>query len=180
MHAYEAARAYIGVPFVHQGRSTRGLDCIGLVERALLDAGMEHYRLPANWLDYGRDPHRGLLEQRMAEVFGAPVADMQPGDVVAIKYAGPIRHVGLIGEAEAGGVRYLTLIHTDSHLGRVTEHRIDDRWARRIALVFRPRSAASIAVSSVIGFFSGGPAGQHLGFMHSPVVGGYCDPENIP
>lgn len=142
------------------------------MERALLDAGMEHYRLPANWLDYGRDPHAGLLEQRMADVFGAPVADMRPGDVVAIKYAGPIRHVGLIGEAEVGGVRYLTLIHTDSHLGRVTEHRIDDRWARRIALVFRPAPRAP--------FFIGGSADEPAGFLDSPIVGGYCDPEKIP
>ncbi|MFC0677532.1 NlpC/P60 family protein [Lysobacter korlensis] len=129
----------MGVPFVHQGRTRRGLDCIGLLELALHDAGMGHYAAhPANRTDYGRDPHRGLLEQRLREIFGEPVADMRPGDVVALRYAGPIRHVGLIGDHQHG----LSLIHTDSHLGRVTEHRIDDRWATRIALVFRPEVSA--------------------------------------
>lgn len=111
------------------------------MERALLDAGLAQYRLPATWLDYGRNPHQGLLEQRMAEVFGAPVSDMRPDDVVALKYAGPIRHVGVIGEFDYGEGPVLTLIHTDSHLGRVTEHRIDAKWRARIALVFRPEAS---------------------------------------
>lgn len=150
MDAVEAARAYLGVPFVHQGRTRRGLDCIGLVALALIDAGMGHYALhPANRTDYGRDPHEGLLERRLRDIFGEPVATAppgqpidlcacRPGDVAALAYAGPIRHVGLIAEHPHG----LSLIHTDSHLGRVTEHRIDDRWARRVALVFRPETSA--------------------------------------
>lgn len=137
-----AARAYLGVPFVHQGRTPRGLDCIGLVTLALQDAGLTQYALHAeNRVDYGRDPNAGLLEQRLEVIFGAPVArgpvdlaELQPGDVVAIRFAGPIRHVALIG----AGPGYPTLIHTDSSLGRVTEHRIDPKWQRRIALVFRP------------------------------------------
>jgi cell wall-associated NlpC family hydrolase len=139
LNAPDAARAYLGVPFVHQGRTRFGLDCIGLLSLALRDAGLERYvDHPENRADYSRTPHMGLLEARMRRIFGPPVADMQPGDVVALRYAGPIRHVGIVGDHPHG----LSLIHTDSHLGRVTEHRIDDRWAKRIALVFRPEVSA--------------------------------------
>lgn len=122
------------MPFVHQGRNpAAGLDCIGLLALALPEYAMH----PENRADYARDPHHGLLEHRLRLIFGEPVSDMQPGDVVALRYAGPIRHVGLVGDHPQG----LSLIHTDSRLGRVTEHRIDEKWARRIALVFRPETA---------------------------------------
>jgi cell wall-associated NlpC family hydrolase len=137
LRAAEAARAYVGVPFVHQGRTRRGLDCIGLLCLALHDAGLGHYvDHPENRVDYGRTPYMGLLEARMRQIFGEPVADMRPGDVVALRYAGPTRHVGIVGDHPHG----LSLIHTDSHLGRVTEHRIDAKWLARIALVFRPEN----------------------------------------
>lgn len=55
-----AARAYLGVPFAHQGRSPAvGLDCIGLIVQAGLDGG---HAFPAfDSTDYGRDPAHGLL-----------------------------------------------------------------------------------------------------------------------
>ena len=46
----DAARRYIGVPWVHQGRSSRGVDCIGLVVLAARDCGLD-VAMEAN---YGR------------------------------------------------------------------------------------------------------------------------------
>lgn len=133
MNAPDRARAYIGVPWVHQGRNPAvALDCIGLLA-CVFPEYAHHDRT-----DYGRDPHAGILEAGLRAAFGDPVTDMQPGDVVAVRYAGPVRHVGIVGAHPFG----LSLIHTDSSLGRVTEHRIDDKWARRIALVFRPEVEA--------------------------------------
>lgn len=136
------------MPFQHQGRTARGLDCIGLL--ACTFAGTRY--ASHDKTDYGRDPHDGLLETRLRACFGEPVlvsgwrvpvdlSQLQPGDVVALFYEAAIRHVGLIGSAEYDGQTHLTLIHTDNRVGRVVEHRIDPKWARRIALVFRPETA---------------------------------------
>ena len=54
----EAARRYIGVPWVHQGRSTHGVDCIGLVVLAARDCGMD-VTMKA---DYGRNQNYGMMK----------------------------------------------------------------------------------------------------------------------
>ncbi|SDW95310.1 C40 family peptidase [Lysobacter enzymogenes] len=130
---HEAARAYLRSPFLHQGRSGSGLDCVGLLVLALKDCG----RAVDDVTSYGRDPHRGLLEARLVDEFGPAIAldDLQPGDVVAIDFAGAVRHVAIVGDYVHGGV---SLIHTDESLGEVIEHRIDAKWARRIKGAWRP------------------------------------------
>lgn len=137
------ARKYIRVPFLHQGRDPAiGIDCIGLGEIALRDAGAPYV---SRWAaDYSRNPHDGLLEARLEQVFGAPLSidDMQPGDIAVIRYGRQLRHVAIVGEQLYDGVWHLTLIHTDSRMGRVTEHRIDEGWLGRrrpmIVKVYRP------------------------------------------
>lgn len=127
--AVQRARALLDVPWRHQGRDPAvGLDCVGLIVRAL--------ELTEDYTAYGRDPHQGQLEAELQRRFGAalPVEQMQPGDVVAMAFAGPVRHVGLVADSTLG----LTLIHTDSNVGKVTEHLIDARWMRRIRGVYRP------------------------------------------
>ena len=134
MTVVDAARRYLGVPFLHQGRDPAvGIDCIGLGVLALRDCGIT----VEDHTDYGRDPHDGLLEARVTAALGAPIPQdtMQPGDLVAIDYVGATRHLAIVGDYLYGG---LSLIHTDSMVGRVVEHRLDAKWERRIALVWRP------------------------------------------
>jgi hypothetical protein len=52
-----SAREYLGVPFLHQGRSRRGVDCVGLIILAARDLGYDtrdrtdyHVRLIENQL----------------------------------------------------------------------------------------------------------------------------------
>lgn len=129
----DAARAYMGAPWVHQGRTRAGLDCVGLPVLALRDCG---YSL-SDVTTYSRNPHGGQLEKHLRAEFGAPVhkADMAAGDIVAMAYKRVIRHVGIIAGYRDGG---LSLIHTDQSVGRVTEHRIDAAWLDRIKAVYRP------------------------------------------
>lgn len=132
----DAARAYLGRPFKHQGRNPAiGIDCIGLLVLAARDCGLP--QADADSTAYGKDPHDGLLESHLVAAFGPrlPTAQMQPGDIAAVDYAGAVRHVGIVGRLEDGA---LSLIHTNQRVGRVTEARIDAKWQRRIAGVYRP------------------------------------------
>lgn len=128
MTPLERARSLLGVPWRHQGRNPeRGIDCAGLLIYA--------YEVDEETPDYGREPNRGLMEATLERFLGKPIHDpIEAGDVVAMAYTGSIRHCGMIGDHVDGG---LSLIHTDSILGRVTEHRLDDKWLRRIKLVYR-------------------------------------------
>ena len=75
-----AARSLLGVPWVHQGRTERGVDCVGLVVLSLRAVGIEA-PLAA---DYGRlqdyRQARRYLED-FCERVGAPEA----GDIVLFK-----------------------------------------------------------------------------------------------
>ena len=125
------ARALIGVPWKHQGRHpVVGIDCVGLLVLAL---GITDIPIP----DYSRDPSDGQLEMALEQYLGPPLpvdAQWLPGDVAAMAYGRVIRHCGLLADHVYGG---LSLIHTDSQLGRVTEHPLDAKWQRRVRLVYR-------------------------------------------
>ena len=126
----------IGVPFLHLGRDANGIDCIGLVAYAY---GYSADKLPA----YPRDPYHNELQQGLNAVLGAPralapvpVGALAPGDVLAMAFGRPVRHVALVAEHPTfAGV--LSIIQTDSTLGRVTEHILDAKWLRRVREVYR-------------------------------------------
>jgi len=136
MRLDQAARQYLGVPFRHQGRNPSiAIDCVGLLVCAARDCGMADV-LSHDSTAYGTDPAHGILEGHLQAAFGPalPVSAMQPGDVAAMFFEGAVRHVGVIAEHPDG----LGLIHTNSGVGHVTEARIDAKWLRRIAGVYRP------------------------------------------
>jgi cell wall-associated NlpC family hydrolase len=135
---HEAARRYLGVPFRHQGRDPSvALDCIGLLYVSTRDIGRADL-LVHDKSGYGRNPLAGLLESGLRDAFGEPVADMRAGDVVAMRDKGrAVRHVAILADYPLGG---LSLIHTDSKIGRVVEHRLDERWARLIVNTYRGAS----------------------------------------
>jgi uncharacterized protein YijF (DUF1287 family) len=115
------------------------MDCIGLIAYSQ-SYPME--KLPF----YPRDPYNNELEKNLDRIVGLPVivcaagvqrSDLLAGDIVAMAYAKHVRHVALIADhpAYAG---HLSIIHTDSNVGKVTEHILDQKWLRRIRRVYRP------------------------------------------
>jgi len=132
MRLDEAARKYLGVKFLHQGRNPQvGIDCVGLVVLAASDCGIPvwHY----DHTGYSKDPANGQLEARLKTAFGDSKEDIQPGDVVSIDFRGATRHLAVVGQADDG----LTLIHTSSSSGRVSEHRLANPWLKRITGIYR-------------------------------------------
>lgn len=126
-----AARAYLGVPFRHRGRTQAGLDCAGLVWRAYADLGLV---LPDVRI-YGREPHRNGLQEAMVRALGEPVArHPQAGDVLLMRFDLEPHHIGIAGDYPHGG---LSLIHAHGMAGGVVEHRLNKTWRDRIVAVFR-------------------------------------------
>ena len=58
-----AARGWIGVPYLHQGRSRSGIDCIGLVLQVAREAGIGPADL--DFRRYGRMPQREMIEAEL-------------------------------------------------------------------------------------------------------------------
>ena len=132
-----AARAYLGVPWVHQGRSHAGVDCLGLVVEA---ARVSH----ANTVDV-RDYAAQAQDETMLQVCQQHMDRVQtsallPGDVVIVKY-GNQRHMAIVTDYPAPGE--LALLHASSIYGKVVEHRLDATWRRLLLAAFRLREVST-------------------------------------
>lgn len=128
----EAARRYLGTPFLHQGRDpSRGIDCIGLLVAAAKDCGL-HWLAAHDFAGYDRNPAAHVLESRLASALSS-ADDLKPGCIVSLDFFGKTRHVGIIGE-HCGR---LTIIHTYNRPSKVIEHGIDAKWRRRITGIYQ-------------------------------------------
>ena len=124
------AHKYIGTPFLHRGRTTRGMDCVGLVIRAARDCGYEKYKEFA----YGREPRNSVLESVLNEHFGKPV-DGEPkiNDVVLMNLNDNPAHVGIITHHPCG----MGIIHAYTEVRRVVYHGLTDKIKSQIVGVYR-------------------------------------------
>ncbi len=101
----EAARAYLGTPWLHQGRSRQGIDCVGLLVLSVQDCGYEiqdytAYIFPPN----GRDIGTHLLPQFER----GSVHEIWPGEV-ALFGRPDLTHIGIV--SDRGHQSGLSLIH---------------------------------------------------------------------
>lgn len=121
-----AARECIDTPFAHQGRVVGlALDCAGVAVHVA-----QHWYSVEQPAAYGRLPHDAMLEHWL---------DRQPylqremvphaGDVLLMRFKGEPQHLAV----HAGD----TIVHAYQPFGRVVEHRLDDKWRRRIVCAYR-------------------------------------------
>jgi hypothetical protein len=139
-----AARARMGVVYVHQGRTNgQGFDCAGLP----VDIGREFGVEVLDIKGYGKVPNparmRAALDANLDRVPGGRNA-MQVGDVAWIRFDKDPQHLAIVGDYKVQPGE-LTLIHAynDAGLKQVVEHRIDQAWRNRIVAVWRYRGLAA-------------------------------------
>lgn len=123
-----AALAYVGTPFVHQGRKLHaGIDCAGLIICAANDAGVPITECTA----YGRqpEPSRFLGELRAQLDTAEPV--LLPGVALHFAFAGWPMHLGIALDATR-------FVH--AYCGRgVIVSTFGSAWARRMRGAWRYR-----------------------------------------
>lgn len=125
------ARTWIGCPFLHQGRTRHGIDCIGqfiVVGRSLGLVAPDF-----DYTGYGREPLPGELE-RVVALNGCVRHDGEPrpGMMVLIKWHKQPQHAALVGHSG----EYETLIHAGGGFSSCVEHRLDAKWRKRIHSVW--------------------------------------------
>lgn len=119
----EAARTYLGVPWIHQGRSRAGLDCAGLIVRVAQDLGLSDFDVGG----YSRQPDGATLRRHLQHA-AVRVLAHELGDILLIRFVRYPQHLAI--RTERG------MIHTYAQAGRVVEHRLDSVWAGRIVDVY--------------------------------------------
>ncbi len=126
----DKAREFLGTPFHHQGRLKGiGLDCIGLISEVAGELGMRN----EHKANYPRHPDgKTLLAGLKGNVERIEVDDAVPGDILVFWMDNNSKHPQHIGIKTDKG-----LIHTCQSTGKVVEHCIDEKWAKRIVCAFK-------------------------------------------
>lgn len=117
----EAARTWVGVPFMHQGRSRFGVDCVGLVICVSRSLGLVAYDFERT--DYGRLALTSELADKLQQ-YCTRLEAPAPGCVVGVRWQRTLAHLAIYtGD---------TLIHAYERRGRVIEHGCRAKWPARI------------------------------------------------
>ena len=77
-----AARAYLGTPFIHQGRNAEGIDCVGLAARVLSDLGYPFFDIEG----YNRTPDPMQMIRVLRSNFDViEIGDARAGDIYLLR-----------------------------------------------------------------------------------------------
>lgn len=126
----ETARSYMGVRWLHQGRTRRGLDCAGLVVVVAHELGLTSF----DTASYGRMPEGGRLRALLREhCHELPGLAPRLGLLALMKFAAEPQHLAIVGDYPLGG---FSLVHALTHSRRVVEHRFDAMWSGRLVSLY--------------------------------------------
>ena len=127
-----AARSLLGVPWVHQGRTMAGVDCLGTAALVGAAVGIVVSEVPA----YGRVPDGEQLLAGMRRYLTPEPRGTAPraGHMAVFRIGLQPHHVGVIADYRHGG---LSLIHGNSKSGEVAEHRLTPAWLAAIVELYR-------------------------------------------
>lgn len=130
-----AARAWIGTPYVHQASAKgAGTDCLGLVRGIWREFyGQEPVQMPAYTPDWGEAGDEELLMSGAGQFLQAS-AQEEAGDVLIFRMrSGAIaKHMGILAQTGAEA----SFVHAYDRHG-VVESPLSEPWRSRIAGRFR-------------------------------------------
>ena len=126
------ARKWLGVPYRHQGRSVRGLDCGGLLIVVSQEIGFAYKE---RFTRYSRNAETFNLRQEMNRVL-EPIdkESIQPGDFLLFRFQGLAHHVAITTDYPGDKIG---MIHTHAGVGKVAEHRFANAWKSHLMQAFK-------------------------------------------
>ena len=129
------ANAFVGIPYMHQGRSRAGLDCAGLIIVAGQMANVMGPE-PENTKAYPRRPNASKFAAAMiaAGLVERPYGSQEHGDILRINTGGWPVHLGLY-EIDARGQEWY--IHAYLPHKKVTRDPLTPGVKRTISSVWR-------------------------------------------
>jgi cell wall-associated NlpC family hydrolase len=116
-----AARSLLGTTYHEHARLRDvGVDCIGVPIVASWLTGLKPREFDIQ--GYSTTPDGSLLPQCDEHLIRIRRDEMQPGDVVVVRWGKEPHHVGVVGDWRHGG---LSIIHAENYRHRkVIEHRL--------------------------------------------------------
>lgn len=139
MDIVNEARRWKGTPFVHQGRILgKGVDCVGfgIKIRENLTGKKDIY--PKN---YSHNPETWTMKQDMDnELIIKDKDNIQIGDVLllnTINSPNPNIEAHHLAVVVPYSEKSFGIIHCGNRIGKVIEHRLDDKWFKMIERVYQ-------------------------------------------
>lgn len=129
---YAEAQGWLGVRWLHQGRTRLGIDCAGLV----LVVGQSLKLLPGdlNVSNYSRDPTSlEFLQMFSRHMDRVPLLQATAGDILVFRQRRYPCHCGILGDGEK-------FIHAYALRRKVVEEYLTDEWLSLRVAAFRFRS----------------------------------------
>jgi len=119
----DCARAYLGVPWLHQGRTRQGLDCAGLIICVAHELRLSSFDING----YGVEPQGHVLRSLLQDN-AVQVREPKLGDILLLRFTRLPQHLAIVTD--------YGMIHTYRQVGRVVEHQLDRLWRARTVDAF--------------------------------------------
>jgi len=124
------ARRWLGVRWVHQGRSEFGIDCVGLVVAVTKALGIADY----DFKGYPREP---VATQFVGHFLAGgatriPIPEAKPADLMIFRDTIYPCHVGIV----AAWSDSPTIIHSHAGRRKVVEERMAGDWSKQWVAAF--------------------------------------------
>lgn len=123
-----------GVPFLHQGRTRQGCDCVGFVIGVAAALHLPNVDKATELLTHRRYPNPQQLREALAGCMGAPVKRgcAQPGDILVMRWKLLPLHIGILLPPCATSHGLRTLMHAAVAFNGVKRVPIDADIENRI------------------------------------------------
>ena len=122
------ARKFLNIPFFFKGRSNGGMDCAGVVCKALSNTIIPGYE----FLDYTFNPSPQNIRIELLKI-AYEVTDPISGDLLIFNLSGLPQHIAIFTSEN-------TIIHTYKRVGKVVEEKYTNYWNSKLENIYRIRS----------------------------------------